>query len=92
MVYVPIPHRHDRRKATPRERTVALFVVAICMLAFAIVAVLAGPKVGSAPPPIVLWVLIAVFATIALAAFFSWLKWQGEGDAPTQDPDSGEEK
>ncbi|MHB1311714.1 MAG: hypothetical protein ACYC3L_06820 [Gemmatimonadaceae bacterium] len=92
MVYVHITHRHDRRKATPRERAVALFVVALCVLAFAIIAVLAGPKVGSPPPPIVLWGLVALFVGTALLAFFTWLKWQGEGDAPTQHTDPGEEK
>ena len=47
MVYVPIPHNNDGKKAGPHETAIA---------------------------------------------FFSWLKWQGEGDAPSQDSDSGEEK
>jgi len=92
MVYVHIPHKHDRRKATPRERAVALFAVALSVLAFAIVAVIAGPKVGAPPPPIVLWMLVTLFVSTALLAFFSWLKWQGEGNAPTQDTDPEEEK
>ena len=92
MVYVHIPHKQDHRKATPHERAIALYVVAFLVLAFAIVAVIAGPKVGAPPPPIVLWVLVALFVGTALRAFFSWLSWQGEDNAPTQDSDSEEEK
>jgi len=92
MVFIYVPPAKRGKKASPHETAIALFIVALLVLAFAIVAVIAGPKAGSPPPPIVLWALIALFAIFALAAFFSWLKWQGEGDAPTQDPDSGEEK
>lgn len=92
MVFIYVPHKNDGKKPAPHETAIALFIVALLMLAFAIVAVLAGPKVGSPPPPIVPWVLITLFAMFGLAGFFSWLKWQGEGDAAPRDSDSGEEK
>lgn len=92
MVYVPIPHNTDGKKAGPHETAIALFIVALLVLAFAIVAVTAGPKSGSPPPPIIRWGLIALFISTALLAFFSWLKWQGEDNAPTHESDSGEEK
>ena len=92
MVFIHVPHHTDSKKAAPHETAIAFFIVALLVLAFAIVAVVAGPKVGSPPPPMVFWVLVTLFLGTALLAFTSWLKWQGEDNAPTQDPDSEEEK
>jgi hypothetical protein len=92
MVYVHVPHTHGATKKSPHETAIAFYIVALITLGFAIFVVLVGPKTGSPPPPIVRWVLITMFASIGLLALFSLLKWQGEDDGPSQDPDSEEEK
>ena len=94
-IFIP-PSKKAATKESPRETAMALFIVALIVLGFAMVAVLVGPKSGNPPPPIVFWALFTLFAIFALVGFFSWLKWQGEGDAPTEEPPqdshSGEEK
>ncbi len=45
------------------------------------------------PPhsPGLFWVFVGMAAVLAVVTFLSWLRWQSEGLAPSQDSDSARE-
>lgn len=92
MVFVFVPPGNRNRKASKGDTVRGLFIAALVAVGFALFVALQGPKSGSPPPPIVLWVLASIAVIFAFVGFFSWLHHSGDADDAGQDNNSPEEQ
>jgi quinol-cytochrome oxidoreductase complex cytochrome b subunit len=92
MVFVYVPRKDRKRKASPRERAISFFIAAMLAIGFAILVVMLGPKHGPKPPAYVLWVLVGVAVALCFVAFFSWLNHGNDSSDESLDNNPNEEQ